>query len=66
MSESRTAWPDLMTSKEVAVVLRLSRKQVTRLAHDGRIPSIRITATSRPRFRRSDIERLIGSSEAGP
>ncbi len=66
MSATRTALPDLMTSREVAEVLRLTRAQVARLAHEGRIPSVRITATSRPRFRRRDIERLIGGTEAGP
>ncbi len=66
MSGTRTALPDLMTSREVAEVLRLTRAQVARLAHEGQIPSVRVTPTSRPRFRRCDIERLIGNSEAGP
>jgi len=56
----------LMTSQEVAATLKLSRAQVARLAREGQIPSVRISAAARYRFRRKDIERLIGGAEDGP
>jgi excisionase family DNA binding protein len=35
--------PEYLTAKQLAAVLQISEATVRRLAHDGRIPSIRLT-----------------------
>jgi len=50
---------DLMTSREVAAALRLTRARVAALARQGVLPAARIGAHGRYRFRREDVERLI-------
>lgn len=52
----------LLTAKEVASYLRLSRQTVCNMAQDGKLPGINVTqAKTRPqwRFRREDVERLV-------
>jgi excisionase family DNA binding protein len=44
---------EYLTAKEVAVLFRISERQVTRLAERGEIPGVRLG--SRWRFRQSEL-----------
>lgn len=55
---------ELLTSAEVAELLRVSRSTVTRYARLGQLPVIRLPS-GYLRFRREDIERLLRQAEAG-
>ncbi|GIF08716.1 hypothetical protein Asi03nite_62540 [Actinoplanes siamensis] len=48
----------LLTPGEVAQIVRVSRKTVTRWANAGRIPVVR-TPGGHARFRRSDVDALL-------
>lgn len=54
---------ELITSAEVAELLRISRSTVTRYARLGQLPAIRLPS-GYLRFRREDIERLLRQADA--
>lgn len=48
----------LYTPDEVADRLRISRRTLTRMVKDGRIPAVRVTSTI-IRFRAKDVDALV-------
>jgi len=52
--------PQLLTTAEVADLLRLSRDSVQKLVAEGVLHPIRLTAKGNFRFRRDEIDALIG------
>ena len=58
MDDGKTRPDDLLTPREVARLLRVTRKTVSRWAIEGELPCIKTLGGHR-RFRRSDIERAI-------
>lgn len=54
---------ELLTSAEVAELLRVSRSTVTRYARLGQLPAIRLPS-GYLRFRRQDIEKLLRQDDA--
>ena len=57
--------PRLLVADEIARLLRISRRQVSRLVAARRLPVVRIAGSRSPRFRLCDIEAAcIASSEA--
>lgn len=54
--------PDLLTAKEAARLLRVAPSTVRRWAGLGLLPVIRLPSGAL-RFRRSDVERLLGTVE---
>jgi excisionase family DNA binding protein len=53
---------ELLTTAEVAEMLRVSRSTVTRYARLGQLPVIRLPS-GYLRFRREDIERLLAQGD---
>jgi excisionase family DNA binding protein len=51
----------VMTAREVAAELRISRALVYRMAREGKLPSTRVTRSQRPqvRFRRAELEEYL-------
>jgi excisionase family DNA binding protein len=58
-----TTFPELLTTKEVAAVLRVTPDRVTQLARQGRIPALRLTERGDFRFRAEDVGRLIAGKD---
>lgn len=56
-------YEDLMTPAQVARVLALDPKTVTRWARAGTVPCITLPSGHR-RFRRSDVDKLLGRGPA--
>lgn len=50
--------PDLLTTDEVADLLRVSPRTVARMSREGQIPSIQLPTGTR-RYRLADIEGLL-------
>jgi len=50
---------ELMTIKEVAEYLRVSKSTVFRLMRDGELPAIKFSAKRFTRIQRSDLEAFI-------
>ena len=63
---SSSALPEVLTTQEVASVLKLTPARVAQLAREGRIPAFRITERGDFRFRAEDVERLIAGEERTP
>jgi excisionase family DNA binding protein len=55
---------ELLTPSEVAQMLRVNPKTVTRWAKTGKLPAIKTIGGHR-RFRRSDVERAVEQVENG-
>ncbi len=57
---------ELLTTTEVAEMLRVSRSTVTRYVRLGQLPAIRLPS-GYLRFRRQDVEKILaqGSDNAG-
>ncbi len=49
----------LLTTRQVADLLQVSPKTVSRLIKQGRLPSYRIAGSGPRRIRRFDVERLL-------
>lgn len=58
-------YEELMTPAQVAKVLALDPKTVTRWARAGTVPCITLPSGHR-RFRRSDVDRLLGKTNGVP
>jgi excisionase family DNA binding protein len=58
--------PQLLTTREVAGMLRLSTSRIQELVAAGVLHPLRLTATSNYRFRQADIEELISRAQADP
>ena len=54
--------PRLLTSREVASFLRISRARVAQLVREGQLPAVRIGHRGDYRFRPEDIELLFAPS----
>ncbi len=54
----------LLSAAEVARVLNVSRETVLRYVAEGHLPSVRVGAKGRHRFRPEDVERLIHGDES--
>ena len=50
---------ELMTIKEVAKYLKVSKSTIFRLMRDGELPSIKFSAKRFTRIKRSDLEAFI-------
>ncbi len=59
VNEHTPELPRLLTSDEVAGVLRITRRRVAQLAKAGALPAIRIGRRGDYRFRIDDVERLL-------
>ena len=57
------AAPELLTTREVAALARVSTVTVTRWANDGKLPVIRVSERTL-RFRRDDVEALLAVEQA--
>lgn len=55
---------DLLTPGEVAALFRVDPKTVTRWGHAGKLVSVK-TPGGHHRFRRSDVEALLGNGGDG-
>jgi len=55
--------PRLLTRNEAAAILRVGVRTFDRYAAEGKVPKVSLSARS-VRFRLSDIEALVASSEA--
>jgi len=58
-------FPPLMTLQQVADLLVVSNRTVSRLVAAGKLPCYRLSDTRARRFRRDDIERLLVPETAG-
>lgn len=54
----------LLTHKEVAALMRLSPRHLTRLLREGRLVLPTVRGTTRPRYRRDDVERMLRTRAA--
>ena len=54
----RTSFPELMTTREVAAVLRVDPRTIQRWAARGRLARVRLP-THTTRYRRCDVEALL-------
>jgi excisionase family DNA binding protein len=54
----------LLTQGEVSVILGISRRSFKRLIAAGSLDPVRIAGLGLPRYRRSDVERLIQGGRA--
>jgi excisionase family DNA binding protein len=70
MSDEPLGEPDdLLTTQEVARLLRVHPETVRRLGRDGRLPGFALSDKSGWRFRRADVDALIKTlarTEPGP
>ena len=67
MRPPREPYPAVLTAPEVAELLRFSSKTIHRWAQSGQIPAFRtLGQRGQWRFRREDIEHLIGSRALPP
>jgi excisionase family DNA binding protein len=57
--------PRLLSASEVAEILRISKKTVNKLAREGRLGFVQVTAKDR-RFTESQIQNYIKSLSKGP
>lgn len=55
--------PELMTSAEVSERLRVSRSTLERWRFEGRAPAPIKLGPRTVRYRRSDVDRLVGSAD---
>jgi excisionase family DNA binding protein len=56
----------LLRAKEVAAILGVDPKRVRELVADGELASVRLGDNGWHRFRRDDVEALIGSARRTP
>jgi excisionase family DNA binding protein len=63
---TETTFPELLTAKEVAAILRVTPDRVGQLARNGALRAIRIGDRGDYRFRAEDVERLIAGEERTP
>lgn len=54
---------ELLTGDEVAELLRVSRRTVTRMASSGKLAEVKLTERT-IRYRREDVEALLASGDA--
>ena len=63
-------WPDLLTVKEVAKILRVAPLTVKRWGKRGKLPAIRINSRGDRRYKKEAVLWLLGvtpkSSESSP
>lgn len=57
------AAPDLLTTREVAALARVSTVTVTRWANEGKLPVIRVSERVL-RFRKADVDALLAVEQA--
>ncbi len=55
--------PDLMTIKEVAILLRVSPLTIKRWGKKGKLPAIRINSRGDRRYKKEVVLRLLGVEE---
>jgi excisionase family DNA binding protein len=55
--------PELLTAREVCALLRISRGTLRRFIDDGTISVVRLGARTH-RYRRADIDRILGTVQA--
>ena len=53
-------WPDLLTVREVAKILRVSPLTIKRWGKRGKLPAIRINSRGDRRYRKEQILQLLG------
>jgi excisionase family DNA binding protein len=53
----------LLTTRQVAGLLGVSRWRVRRLAAEGQLDPVRFSPAGHLRFRQADVERLVGGGE---
>jgi excisionase family DNA binding protein len=58
--------PVLLTQREAAELLGVSRRTMQRLFTTGALEPVRIVGLGRPRYRRADLERFAQGERAGP
>jgi excisionase family DNA binding protein len=58
--------PSLLTPGEVAQLLRVDPKTVTRWAKEGRLPPAFVTPGGHRRYRLEDVEALVRARGAAP
>ena len=56
-------WPELLTVREVAKILRVSPLTIKRWGKRGKLPAIRINTRGDRRYRKEVILRLLGVEE---
>lgn len=60
-----TDWPDLLTVKEVAKILRVSPLTIKRWGKRGKLPAIRINSRGDRRYKKEAVMWLLGLQQKG-
>ena len=58
-------WPDLLTVKEVAKILRVAPLTVKRWGKRGKLPAIRINSRGDRRYKKGAVLWLLGAIKSG-
>ena len=58
-------WPDLLTVKEVAKILRVAPLTIKRLGKRGKLPAIRINSRGDRRYKKEAVLWLLGATPKG-
>lgn len=56
-------WPELLTVKEVAKILRVSPLTIKRWGNKGKLPPIRINSRGDRRYTKEQVLWVLGKSE---
>ncbi len=66
MPSTNETQPALLTQRETADLLGVSKKTMRRLLVSGVLEPVRIAGLAHPRYRRSDVERLVREGSPAP
>jgi excisionase family DNA binding protein len=58
-------WPDLLTVREVAKILRVSPLTIKRWGKRGKLPAIRINSRGDRRYKKEAVLWLLGQQQKG-
>jgi len=64
MSKFAEGWPELLTIKEVAKILRVSPLTIKRWGNKGKLPPIRINSRGDRRYTKEQVLWVLGKSES--
>lgn len=63
MSKFAEGWPELLTVKEVAKILRVSPLTIKRWGNKGKLPPIRINSRGDRRYTKEQVLWVLGKGE---
>ncbi len=56
-------WPDLLTVKEVAQIMRVSPLTIKRWSKRGRLPALRINSRGDRRYKKETVMWMLGAGK---